>query len=134
MGENGESIQTEKPVPPWERPGCFRRDCEPHRGDMLWWLANASLLLGALALVPCCGWLPGLVGIPLSLCSRSLAKADLAKMQAGLMDPAGKGVTFSALTLSINGLWMSILGVVLWGGLPVLWGGLIELVRWLESR
>jgi hypothetical protein len=38
MDENCEAIQAEKPVPPWERPGCFRQGCEPHRGDLLWWL------------------------------------------------------------------------------------------------
>jgi hypothetical protein len=25
-------IQSEKPIPPWNRPGCIRRDYEAHRG------------------------------------------------------------------------------------------------------
>jgi hypothetical protein len=127
MDDHREGIQAEKPLPPWEQPGCFRRDCEPHRGDLLWWLGFASLFLGFLALVPCCGWIPGLVGIPLGLCSRYLAKGDLAKMRAGRMDPSGEGITASALALSNNGLGFSILGTVLWGGL-LLFG------QWLQSR
>ena len=116
MDDNREGIQVDKPVPPWERPGCFRRDCEPHRGDMLWWLACASFTLGILALVPWCGWMPGLIGIPLGLCSRYMAKADLAKMQAGLMDPNDEGTTTSATNLSNQGLGFSVIGTVVWGG------------------
>ena len=127
MDDHHQGIQAENPVPPWERPGYFRLDCEPHRGDMLWWLGFTSLFLGILALVPCCGWMPGIVGIPLGLCGRYMAKGDLVKLRAGRMDPYGEGLTDSAMSLSNNGLGFSILGTVLWGGL-------ILLVRWLESR
>jgi hypothetical protein len=37
-------------APPWEQPGAVRRDCEPHRGQLVLKLADAGLLLGALAL------------------------------------------------------------------------------------
>ena len=119
MDEHREGIQADKPIPPWERPGCFRRDCEPHRGDMLWWLGNISLFLGVFALSPCVGWVPGLLGIPLSLCSRYLAKADLVKIRAGLMDPAGEKATAQAVYVSTQGLWCSIIGTVIWGGLTL---------------
>lgn len=127
MDDHREGIQADKPIPPWERPDYFRLDCAPHRGRLLWWLGFVSLSLGLLALVPCCGWLPGLVGIPLGLCSRYMAKRDLARMGAGRMDLAGEGITATALSFSSNGLWFSILGTVFWGGL-------ILLFRWLESR
>jgi hypothetical protein len=116
MDDHREGIKAEESIPPWERPGCFRRDCEPHRGNLLWWLAFASLFLGALALYPCWGWLFGLVGSPLGLCIRYLAKADLAKIQAGLVDPAGEEVTAQAMSLSTYGLWLSIFGTIVWGG------------------
>jgi hypothetical protein len=120
MGEHRDGIQADKPIPSRKQPGWFRRDCEPHRGDFLWWLACASYILGFLALVPCVGWWPGLVGIPFNLCSRYLAKADLAKIQAGLMDPAGEEYTTQALNLSTLGLKFSIDGVILWGGASLL--------------
>ena len=116
MDDHREGIQAEKPVPPWQRPGCFRRDCEPHRGTFLWWLACASYILGLLALVPCVGCWPGLLGIPFNLCGRYLAKADLSKIQAGRMDPAGEEHTAQAMTLSTLGLRFSIAGTIIWRG------------------
>jgi hypothetical protein len=116
MDEHREGIQADKPVPPWEQPGCFRLDGEPHRGDMLWWLACAGFVLGILTLVPVCGWLFGLLGIPVGLCNRHIAKGDLAKMQTGLMDSAGEEDTVLAMSLSAHGLWCSIVGMVVWGG------------------
>jgi hypothetical protein len=35
---------------PWEQPGAFRLDCEPHRGDMLFFLARLSISLSCVAL------------------------------------------------------------------------------------
>ncbi|HWG44397.1 MAG TPA: hypothetical protein VN688_16585 [Gemmataceae bacterium] len=122
---NRTDIQAEKPVPPWERPGCFRLDCEPHRGNFLWWLGCAGFVLGVLALVPCCGWQPGLLGIPFGLCNRYMMKRDLAKMRAGTMDPAGAVVTTQAENLSRLGLWFSIAGTVVWGGIVLVFSWLI---------
>jgi hypothetical protein len=39
------SIQREKPPPPWELPGHFRLDCQPHRARLLFWSAMISLIL-----------------------------------------------------------------------------------------
>jgi hypothetical protein len=116
MDEHREGIQDDESIPPWERPGCFRMDCEPHRGTLLWWLAFASLAFGSFALFPCCGWEPGLIGIPFGLCIRQLTKGDLAKMRAGLMDPAGEEDTAQAMSLSTYGLWLSIVGTIISGG------------------
>jgi hypothetical protein len=64
---------------------------------------------------------PGFLGIPLGLGSRYLAKADLMKMRAGVMDPYGEGVTASAMKMSSSGLVGSIVGTVVWGGLLLVW-------------
>jgi hypothetical protein len=134
MDEHREGIQADKPIQPWERPGCFRRDGEPHRSNLLWWLADVGYALGVFAwFTGCswvtsllgtpfgqCNWIFGLLGILFNLCIRYLAQADLAKMQAGLMDPAGEGVTASAVKLSNMGLVCSVIGTVIWGGLALL--------------
>jgi hypothetical protein len=98
---------TDRPAPPWERPGAFRRDCEPHRGPLVLSLGVAALYLSAylaaapLALQPALPWLPGrplpawclplfpLAGFLLSLAAWALARHDLALMRRGRMDPAG---------------------------------------------
>lgn len=117
MNDHREGIQAEKPIPPWERPGYFRLDCEPHRGNFLWWLGLAGFLVGALAFIPQCGLIPGLLGIALALPTRYMAKADLRKMQAGMMDPSGRTATAIAKDFSTAGLVYSGFGVVVWGGL-----------------
>jgi hypothetical protein len=56
-----------------------------------------------------------------------MAKSDLAKIREGLMDPYGEGVTKTAMNLSSGGLWWSIAGTVIWGGL-------VLFIQWLGSR
>jgi hypothetical protein len=63
IDEHREGIQADKPGPPWERPGCFRLDCEPHRGELLWWLAYEGFFLGFLNLLASCSYLTNLLGI-----------------------------------------------------------------------
>src|SRR5262249_118972 len=65
-------------------------------------------------------WAPSLLGFSFSLGTRYMAKADLAKMRAGLMHPAGEELTFSAESFSTGGLVCSILAMVVWGGLLLL--------------
>jgi hypothetical protein len=88
---------TDRPRPPWELPGGFRRDCEPHRADLLLWLSGVSLLCCLAALVPCFAGLPALLGVPLGLTTWVLARRDLALMRKGLMDPGGEAGTRKAL-------------------------------------
>jgi hypothetical protein len=59
-------------VPPWELPGNFRLDCQPHRGPLLRRLANSGLVCAVVSwfpcgccLAPCVGWGPGQVGLSL---------------------------------------------------------------------
>ena len=91
---------------PWEQPGQVRRDCEPHRGDLL-------LVLGTFALV--CGllfWLlwPAVVGFALGFLVLVLGGQDLERMRAGQMDPGGQGQTEAAMTRAGVGLAASLLG------------------------
>lgn len=67
--------------------------------------------------------MPGLFGIPFNLSLVYLTRADLAKMRAGLMDPAGKTLTSAAKKWSIEGLTLSLVGTIFWGGfvLILLW-------------
>ena len=108
MSDPRTGIQTNKPIPPWELPGCFRRDGEPHRGVLLQRMGTASVLVSAAALTPCLFGLPVAFGLPLSLATWILARSDLSKMQKGLMDPAGKSLTSYARYLALAGLVLNI--------------------------
>jgi len=94
---------------PWERPGEVRRDCEPHRGRLLLWLGIASWVCGlaSLALV-----VPALLGLALGLTTLVLARRDLAKMEAGLMDPAGAGLVRRASGYAVVGTILSLVGLL----------------------
>jgi hypothetical protein len=72
---------------PWERPGQVRRDCEPHRGALLDRLGGLSIVFGLLAMV---SWAPAFLGLPLAFLVLIVARDDLAKMDAGRMDPDGR--------------------------------------------
>jgi LSD1 subclass zinc finger protein len=106
----GEDLEDEE-TGAWEEPSRgLRRDCEPHRGFWVSLLGNGSTVLGALA-IPLCG-VPGLVGLPLGIAAWVMGNADLVKMQAGLMDPAGRSRTRSGRDCGIVGLTLSGLCIV----------------------
>lgn len=70
---------------------------EPHRGVLV-------LVLGIVSFICCVGLVTG----PLSF---FFGKADLAKMNAGQMDPAGQGMTKAGficgiIGFSLNALWL----------------------------
>jgi ABC-type branched-subunit amino acid transport system permease subunit len=97
-------------VPPWRLPGNFRLDCEPHHGALWRWLAN-------LALVFCLGSWAAFLNSPLfclkgdptaavtaafglaiaaaalGLPAWLLARRELARMHAGVVDPSGQWET-----------------------------------------
>jgi hypothetical protein len=107
----GEGNDMADDLQPWEQPGAVRRDCEPHRGPWLHLLGGSALACGVLSvLVP--------LGVPLGLIlgvwvARECT-ADLAKMRAGLMDPAGREVAVNARGLGFAGLVMSVVFGALW--------------------
>jgi hypothetical protein len=92
---------------PWEEPGMVRRDCEPHRGGVLRALGIASLVVppAGLLIAPLIGFVGG---IALGLTVWALAGRDLAKMDAGLMDPDGRRATMSARRLGLTGVLVSL--------------------------
>jgi hypothetical protein len=96
---------------PWEEPGAVRRDCAPHRAAWLRRLAGPALVLCGAALF----WgVTGLVGVPLALVLRAAAGRDLARMQAGTMDPDGRPATEHARRLAEAALWVGVTALALW--------------------
>jgi hypothetical protein len=82
-------------VRPWERGGAVRRDCEPHRAEMLCKLAEIASLLAVLAVI--CGVL-ALASLPLGFAVYRMAGHDLDQMGAGTMDREGEHKTREVLT------------------------------------
>src|SRR5436309_1690150 len=96
---------------PWERPGCFRLDCEPDRSRLLVLLGAASVWCGVLAL--CCYGLTGLAGLPAGVTAWVMAKRDLREIAAGRMDPTGERRTWLALDLAQCGVMSSLFSPLL---------------------
>jgi hypothetical protein len=108
-------------VPPWEQPGGFRLDGEPHRGDLLSGLGNTALVAGFFAFALASlglGLLCLPVALPLGLAVWAAARRDLARMGRGLMDPRGEDKTEEARLSGRAAMWLGLLGVVL--ALPLL--------------
>lgn len=81
-------------MPP-QHPGSMLK---PHRGTVI-------LVLGILGLVVC-----GICGIVAWV----MGNADLREMDAGLMDPAGRGTTQAGKILGMISVGLMALGLVLW--------------------
>jgi hypothetical protein len=95
---------------PWEQTGQVRRDVEPHRAPLLFWLGLLGVLWGAFSLLLV---LPCLVGLPLSASVFLIAWRDLRAMRAGLMDSAGMKEIEQARGLALGGIMLSLAGVAL---------------------
>lgn len=67
--------------------GALRRDCEPHRGELLAGLGELILICGMVSLLTCA---PALIGLVVSLVVIAVAQRDLARMRRGEMNPAGR--------------------------------------------
>lgn len=115
MDDHSEGIQVGKPIPPWERSGCFRMDCEPHRAGLLRPMGAASFMAGLFSLFLPFPFL--LIGLPLSVMTWLMARSDLAKMYKGLMDPGGKGLAIEAREAGLNGLVLNLWSGVGWGAI-----------------
>lgn len=99
-------------LPPWEQPDAVRRDCEPHRGELLAKLGNITLYCGAISIVSC---MPALVAMPLGLTVWVTARTDLKRMQRGLVDPAGRELTEAAQCEAQLGICLSATPLALLG-------------------
>jgi hypothetical protein len=92
---------------PWERPGAFRLDCEPHRSGLLLALGKVSLALGIAS------WfllVPALPGLLLGLSAFLLSWRDLKVMRSGLMDQAGERQTRRATHAALAGVALNLVG------------------------
>ena len=126
---------TDQPGPPWELPGAFRRDCEPHSGPLVLRAGRtAHVLSGCLAIAPLalCIVLPlplrglavwpgiflGLAGVLPSLAAWALARHDLALMRRGRMDSAGEPAVQLGRQHALTGMAVAalsfLLGSLLW--------------------
>jgi hypothetical protein len=113
-------------VPPWQIPGNFRLDCDPHRGFLLRWMANIAYLCAlsglcfflavplfslfgrfgyAACLFTCLGGVGGFLGLAAWL----LARRDLARIRAGRMDPNGEWEVRFALARGCASFLLSLL-------------------------
>jgi hypothetical protein len=129
--------QTEDELPPWQQPGNYRRDGEPHRGPMLLALATVGLTVS----VPgCClsvlglsatlvngpdrplgdflisrGMIVGveLLGLALGLLAWLPAKWDVAGMKRGAVDPAGQWDTQRACSAGLAWVLIAVLSLCL---------------------
>jgi hypothetical protein len=89
-----------------------RRDYEPHRGQLVLALADASLLLGILSL--CLGFLAPMA-VALGAWAWVLASHDLRRMRSGLSDPSGLGPTALGRCRARAGVALGLYGGTLWG-------------------
>lgn len=142
MHDNRNGIQADKPVPPWERPGCFRMDCDPHRAPLLRVMGIASVVGGLSGFLPLLFIFAGspygilgalflcLVVSPLiSLATRFMARSDLAKMEKGLIDPSGEEQTVKALADSKTGLGLNLGSIIGWVAVILIGAILAALMR-----
>jgi hypothetical protein len=121
---------------PWEQPGQVRRDAEPPSSLLLLQLGTASLVLGLptfglviCGFTPMCSFLgfgvalPLMVfmGLPAGIFTLVLARRDLAKMRAGLMDPWDYDRTDEAATRARTGVFLNGLGLLLAIGILLVW-------------
>jgi hypothetical protein len=64
---------------------------------------------------------PVLVGLPLAVATLGLARRDLALMETGRMDPAGRGQTERARSYARSGVVLGVLDCLGCVGWPVVW-------------
>jgi predicted Zn finger-like uncharacterized protein len=107
---------------PWERRygPRVRRDCEPHRGNMV--LVFGIISLAALVLGGC----GAVVGLPFGIIAWVMGRGDMQKMDAGVMDPQGRGTTQA-------GKVCGIIGTVIDGALVLLCVGYIAFIAILAA-
>jgi LSD1 subclass zinc finger protein len=87
----------------------MRRDLAPHRGGLILGMGIGSLVFGALG-VGCC--LFSSIGIPLGVASWIMGQGDLRKIDAGTMDPDGRGSTKGGYICGIIGCALGIVGLI----------------------
>lgn len=107
-------------VAPWEEPGAIRRDCEPHRAELLMKLSTASVVFAGLA--PATLGLAGLLAVSLGLAVWVLSHVDLQKMEKGDTDPSGEYLTCRARDEARLGFLLALSICVLMAGVAIICG------------
>jgi hypothetical protein len=95
---------------PWHGTG-VRRDCEPHRGQVI-------LSLGVLSVVMTLGSclvFPPVLGLGLGVCAWVMGQTDMPKIRRGEMDPREPGMTSA-------GWILGIIGTIVNGMISTCWG------------
>jgi hypothetical protein len=90
--------QSQPPVTPVQAQPTTQTPLKPHRGVMV-------LVLGILGLVVC---------FILGIIAWSMGKNDLREIDAGLMDPAGRGLTQAGKICGMISVILWIIGFGLW--------------------
>jgi hypothetical protein len=93
--------------------GRMRRDCVPHRGQLLSGMGSVTLIAGGLTL--CMFGVPLLVALPLGITTWVMAAGDLQKMRTGEMEEQGRGQTEVARTTAVFGVVLSLFFSAGWG-------------------
>jgi hypothetical protein len=101
---------------PWEQPGGVRRDCLPHRVELLQLLENIAK---SCCLLSACLFVSALISLTVGIAVWVMASQDLARMRAGMMDPEGEKATVNvretAITLTMLSIFFPLLcGIPAW--------------------
>jgi hypothetical protein len=98
---------------PWQGPDIVRPAGDPHRGGLILFLGEAVFFFSLLG-VPLLG-LPWIFTLPWSLTVYLMARRDLRRMSAGLMDPQGRKPTEEGRGYSLFALALSLVFALFWG-------------------
>jgi hypothetical protein len=98
--------------PPWERPGAYRRDGQPHRNGALMALGVASCVIGFASIF---SWFSILspLGLAFGLWGWHWSRIDLQQMETGLVDPRGREDAEHAWGCAVGGVMLSTCAFVL---------------------
>jgi hypothetical protein len=102
---------------PWPQIAVVRRDCVPHRGNLLTFLSSVALVCGVLSFFL---GVPAFLGLVLAFVTKHIADDDLTRMCQGSLDPGGHGPTFEALCRAERAVHLNACGLVLF---PFVWCG-----------
>jgi hypothetical protein len=89
---------------------------EPHRARFVQRVARSAVYCCFPAVIPCLGMLPASLAVFLGLAAWLMARGDLAKMQAHLMEPPG------ALVTTRVAQWQAACAALVGAGFLILWG------------
>ncbi|MCK4871178.1 MAG: hypothetical protein KAS72_00485 [Phycisphaerales bacterium] len=84
----------------------------PHRGVMILTFSIIGLATPVLGCACCIAFIP--VGMVFSILAWIMGNSDLRAMQAGAMDPAGRGLTKAGKIVGMIGVIVQLVFIVLW--------------------